>query len=82
MKWEVYKCKTFLHIASWCTKRGEMNEKSFMRSDTCVEEVILALEIVTEVKLDSVAWNGSAPAEERWEGINPSLGHVKCTLIN
>jgi hypothetical protein len=34
------------------------------------------------IKLGTVAWDGSAPAEERWEGGNPSLCHAKCTLIN
>jgi hypothetical protein len=34
------------------------------------------------LKLGTVTWDGSAPAEELWEGGNPSLGHAKCTLIN
>jgi hypothetical protein len=36
----------------------------------------------TEDKLGTVAWDGSAPAEEHWECGNPSLGHAKCTSIN
>jgi hypothetical protein len=51
----------------------------------CMEETILAPELLTkftEDKLGTVAWDGSAPAEERWECGNPSLGHAKCTSIN
>jgi len=34
------------------------------------------------IKLGTATWDGSAPAKERWEYGNPSLGHTKCTLIN
>jgi len=34
------------------------------------------------IKLGTVAWDGSAPAEEHWECGNPSLSHAKCTLIS
>lgn len=34
------------------------------------------------IKLGTIAWDGSAPAEGRWEGENLFLGHAKCTLIN
>jgi hypothetical protein len=57
---------------------------------TCVEETIILGPIYirrdsqrfAEIKLGTVAWDGSAPAEELSESGNPSLCQAKCTLIN
>jgi hypothetical protein len=60
----LYKWKTLPYVASKCTKGSEKDKKRFCKRGTCVDEVILALELFTEVKLGTVAWMEAHPLKD------------------
>jgi hypothetical protein len=84
--------KTLPYTASRVTKHSERNKNNLWKGErflymrhVCRGDYYFGPRNIDRdlqrIKLGTVAWDGSAPTEGRWEGGNPSLSHAKCTLI-